>query len=101
MRLSPHRTSVPLAPTATSGSCVRVAGDCFTIDCIFDRADVDCSGLLTAPREPSTFARDVLQVRPPRVGRGLALYECMDRHSAISRANASDVADCLVRGVRV
>ena len=98
--------SRPTAPACRSprrhlGRCVRVAGECFTIDCIFDRADVDCSGLLTAPREPSIFARDVLRVRPPRVGRGLALYECVDRHSAISRANASDVADCLVRGVRV
>ena len=81
--------------------CVLVAGECFTTDCMFDRADLDCSGHLTAPREPSLFARDVHHVRPPRVGRGLALYECVGRGGSVSRANASAVAECLVRGVRV
>jgi hypothetical protein len=80
--------------------CVHVAGECYTTDCMFDRADLDCSGHLTAPREPSLFARDVRYVRRPLVGRGLTWYDGVGRRS-VSRANASSVAECLVRGVRV
>ena len=81
--------------------CARVAGECYTVECMFDRADLDCSGVLTLS-EPTAFARDVRYVGSALVaaGQGQPVYECAGPEG-VSRADALRVAVCLVPGIRL
>ena len=74
-------------------------GECYTVDCMYARADVDCSGCMERP-ERHAFAADVRKVGSALVaaGGGRSLHACAGA-DCTPRDGAQRLAECLVPGL--